>query len=124
MSKTGQISVYPLIIIIPKLKWRLISHKEKRVSRWSDRLEEFWFGGLQQADDIALEILCPNLDNKHIQLFINDYEQEQTAPVNQGRVQFDISYFNDTIRSSKLAVQVFNLNILEGSRKDWIRTGI
>lgn len=117
VSKTGQISVYPLIIIIPKLKWRLISHKEKEFPRWSDRLEEFWFGGLQQADDIALEILCPNLDNKHIQLFINDYEQEQTAPVNQGRVQFDISYFNDTIRSSKLAVQVFNLNILEGSRK-------
>ena len=29
VSKAGQISVYPLIINIPKLKWRLISHKRK-----------------------------------------------------------------------------------------------
>ena len=57
------------------------------------------------------------MDNRYIQLFINDYEQEQAAPVNQGRVQFDISCFNDTIRRSKLPVQVFNLNIREGGRK-------
>ncbi|NLZ91188.1 MAG: hypothetical protein GX918_04645 [Clostridiales bacterium] len=117
VSKAGQISVYPLIINIPKLKWRLISHKRKSFPGWSDRLEEIWFGDLEQVDDVALEILCPNLDNRYIQLFINDYEQEQAAPVNQGRVQFDISCFNDTIRRSKLPVQVFNLNIREGGRK-------
>ena len=68
-------------------------------------------------DDIVFKLLCPNQDNMYIQLFINDYEQEQAMLVNRGRAQFPISYFNDTIQSSKLAVQVFNLNIIEGRRK-------
>ncbi|MEW6624994.1 MAG: hypothetical protein AB1420_18065 [Bacillota bacterium] len=121
ITSTTEMVIFPINISIPKLRWRLLDFKEKEFFEWSDKLEEMWFGKLEKAEGLVLEVRYPTRERSSLQLYMNDYIQELIQPLNDGKAQFKLTSFIDSIRSSNLPVQVFSINLIKD--RDKIRVG-
>ncbi|MGI6449169.1 MAG: hypothetical protein ACOX3R_02430 [Desulfitobacteriia bacterium] len=109
-------TVLPLTVTIPKLKWRLLDNQKKAFGEWSECLEEIWFGELQKTNKLLFEVLLPIKKEVKVQFYLNDYKQYSVQPLKNGRAQFELSSFTDSIMSSNLPIQVFSIDLLESNR--------
>jgi hypothetical protein len=116
----------PLIIKLPKVRWRLKGLEGHKLSEWLDRVEEVWLGDWQEAKGaLFLELELPADAGETVQLYLNDSPQFVTGELRNGGVRFNLFGFTDTLRHSKAELRIFSVKIFKifGPRRKLICDG-
>ena len=104
----------PITIEIPRLTWRLDGIPNKEYSSESNRIEEIWFGDLENArESLSLIVSMPSFINGQGQLSLSDIDQESEEKVQEGKARFDLLDFSDTLRADDEPLHAFELTVLD-----------
>jgi len=111
-SPKGGFLPISITIEIPRLTWRLDGMPNNEYSSESNRIEEIWFGDLENAgESLSLIVSMPSFINGQGQLSLSDIDQELKEKVREGEVRFDLLYFSDTLRADDESLHTFELTV-------------
>jgi hypothetical protein len=78
----------------------------------SNRIEEIWFGDLENAEEsLSLIVSMPSFINGQGQLSLNDIDQVSEKKIQEGKVRFDLLDFSDTLRDADEPLHTFELTV-------------
>lgn len=95
--KDGKVSVFPLQIDVPKVRWRLKEGKEEGDTDWSGHVQEVFIGDLSLSHLLFLQLELPT-DIEEVRLSLDD-KQDVRARVKQGKAQINLMQFMDTLKA-------------------------
>jgi len=96
---------FPLEIHIPKVKWRIFGSDRGNLIPWSDQIKEILYSDFKSDEKLFLDISIP----EHLKGsgYLNLCENSVTQVINNGLLRFNISPFNDAVRSGQAVETVF-----------------
>jgi len=114
-SSKGDLIPIPITIEIPRLTWRLDGMPNNEYSSESNRIEEIWFGDLENAEEtLSLILSMPSFINGQGQLSLSDIDQKsKKETIWEGKVRFDLLDFSDTLRADDEPLHTFELTVLD-----------
>jgi hypothetical protein len=95
--KDGELSVFPLQIDVPKVRWRLKEGKEEGDTDWSGHVQEVFIGDLSLSHLLFLQLELPT-DIGEVRFSLDD-KQDVRVRVKQGKAQANLMQFMDTLRA-------------------------
>lgn len=95
--KDGELSVFPLQIDVPKVRWRLKEGKEEGDTDWSGHVQEVFTGDLSLSHLLFLQLDLPT-DIGEVRFSLDD-KQDVRVRVKQGKTQVNLMQFMDTLRA-------------------------
>jgi hypothetical protein len=102
----------PITFSIPRLTWRLIDFPNDEYSNEINKIEEIWFGDMQEAGEtLSLIISMPAfLHGKGI-LYLRDSEKNSMREIKEGKIKFNLLDFSTTLRAAKGSLQFFDFTV-------------
>ncbi|MDO9527635.1 MAG: hypothetical protein Q7J27_00575 [Syntrophales bacterium] len=108
----GNLIPVPITIEIPRLTWRLDGMPNNEYSSESNKVEEIWFGDLENAQEsLSLIVTMPSFINGQGRLSPIDIDQVSEKKICEGKVRFDLLGFSDTLREDDEPLQTFELTV-------------
>jgi len=113
-SPKGDLIPVPITIDIPRLTWRLDGMPNNEYSSESNRVEEIWFGDLENAEEsVSLIVSMPSFISGQGQLSLSDVDQESKKGIREGKIRFNLLDFSDTLRADDEPLHSFELTVTD-----------
>lgn len=106
----------PVIIDIPKVRWRLQEGGEGRHLDWSGQVEEVFLENLGGRDLLLLELEFPADVGKFAVVALDGDRQCVQKTIRNGRVEVDLLQFSDTLRAGAAAGAII-VRIFDAARR-------
>ena len=111
-SSKGDLVPVPITIEIPRLTWRLDGMPNNEYSSESNRIEEIWFGDLENVEEsLSLIVSMPSFINGQVRLSLRGTDQVSETKILEGKVRFDLLGFSDTLRADDEPLHTFELTV-------------
>ena len=113
-THNGDLLPIPITIELPRLTWRLDGMPNNEYFSESNRIEEIWFGDLEDAgESLSLIVSMPTFINGQGQLSLSDVDQESKKEIREGKIRFDLLDFSDTLKADDEPLHTFELTVTD-----------
>ncbi|MBI3652527.1 MAG: hypothetical protein HY231_16015 [Acidobacteria bacterium] len=105
----------PITFKIPRLRWALKDFAHQLSTGWLDKPREVSFDDFAASDEAVLVIESPLKDGTIGVLELEGADHLSEQKIRRGEARFDLSRFNDSLRSLAKSLAKFRLSFVVGS---------
>ncbi len=102
----------PLVISIPKVKWRVQGLVGYDGVAWRDTIEEMWLGDWEKTSELFLLVELPSSAKGRLKLALDNNSKEDEKWLYRGKARFDLLAFKDALLAGD-SIQTFTLTLCE-----------
>ena len=103
---------------LPVLEWKIRSNEKGFYDEWSRMLEDLWYEGILEKEDIYFQIRTQNIDINSLNIKAsagednnNNIQKVKANKKNKNIYEFNFLQFSDLIRELNFEVIIFEMNI-------------